>query len=108
MGQDLINKGRKQIIISIAIIIFGFCSVFALSNFLEAHRVGLPEEYEDADLTLQGKQLKGYALGAEGLIADWYWMQSLQYIGGKVVKKDLANLNIENLTSLNPRLLYPY
>ncbi|MBC7901336.1 MAG: hypothetical protein H7070_14930 [Saprospiraceae bacterium] len=98
----------KTLAISAAIIIFGFGSVFALSNFLERNRVELPQEYEDADLTLEGKRLKGYALGAEGLLADWYWMKSLQYIGDKLVKTEESFINLENLNFLNPRLLYPY
>ncbi len=67
----------------------------------------MPEGFEDEDLALQGAKLKGYALGFEGLIADWYWMRSLQYIENKVVKSPDETLNIENLTALNPRLLYP-
>ena len=104
----MIRGSSKTISISAAIIIFGFVSVFALSNFLEKNRVTLPQAYEDADLTLEGKRLKGYALGTEGLLADWYWMKSLQYVGDKIIRVDLANVNLEDLTSLNPRLLYPY
>ena len=93
---------------SALIFALAFGLIYLLSNFLEDNRVTLPQDYEDADLTLEGKRLKGYALGAEGLIADWYWMKSLQYIGDKIIKVDLANVNLEDLTSLNPRLLYPY
>ena len=78
-----------------------------LSNAAASDRVALSESYEDSDLELQGKKLKGFALGAEGLLADWYWVRSLQYIGGKLVKTDIANLNIDDLRPLNPRLLYP-
>ncbi len=102
------SGSAKTFLLFFAIITFGFGAEFLLSNFLESHRVGLPEGYEDSDLTLEGKHLKGYALGSEGLIADWYWMQSLQYVGDKIVKVDLANINLEDFTALNPRLLYPY
>jgi tetratricopeptide (TPR) repeat protein len=78
-----------------------------LSDAANANRVALAESYEDSDLEIHGKRLKGFALGAEGLLADWYWIRSLQYIGGKLVKNDLANLNIDDLRALNPRLLYP-
>ncbi|MEJ7848541.1 MAG: hypothetical protein WKF92_10685 [Pyrinomonadaceae bacterium] len=104
----MIPSSSKAIFISAAIIVFGFVSVFVLSNFLEQNRVQMPQGFEDADLTLEGKRLKGYALGAEGLLADWYWMKSLQYVGDKIIKVDPSNVNLENLTSLNPRLLYPY
>lgn len=93
--------------IATAVVIFGFAAVFALSNFIEKRAPPLPESYADEDLALQGAKLKGYALGFEGLIADWYWMQSLQYIGNKFLQSK-ETVNLENLRPLNPRLLYPY
>ena len=101
------KTNSKQILISIALIIFGFGLVFVLSNFTEKSRPLLPETYEDEDLALQGAKIKGYSLGFEGLMADWYWMQSLQYIGNKVLKSDQQSINLEDLRSFNPRLLYP-
>jgi hypothetical protein len=35
-------------------------------------------------------------------------MNSLQYIGKKISTVGLDNLNLEDMTSMNPRLLYPY
>lgn len=101
------TKNATQILLSLILVFIGFGFIFVLSNFLENNRPTLPENYEDEDLALKGSKIKGYALGSEGLIADWYWMQSLQYIGNKVIKNTNENLNLENLTSLNPRLLYP-
>lgn len=100
------NKNSKQLILSLAAVLIGFALVFVLSNFVKETRPVLPESYADEDLALQGKRLKGFALGFEGLIADWYWMQSLQYIGDKVTKSE-GDINLENLQPLNPRLLYP-
>lgn len=97
----------SETIISVTVIIFGFAAIFFLSDFLESRRPVLPESYADEDLALQGSRLKGYALGFEGLIADWYWMKSLQYIGDKILKTD-GVISLENLNPLNPRLLYPY
>lgn len=85
----------------------GFGAVYGLSNYIESHRVTLNEDYYDSDLLLEGKRLKGFSLGAEGLLADWYWMRSLQYIGDKLAKTEVENINIEDLTFLRPRLLYP-
>ncbi|MBX7170757.1 MAG: hypothetical protein K1X72_07355 [Pyrinomonadaceae bacterium] len=97
-----------QTIILVLIIIIGFTAIFGLSNFLEKTHPPLPEGFEDRDLALHGAKLKNYSLGFNGLIADWYWMQSLQYIGNKVAKApENQAINIENLKSLNPRLLYP-
>ena len=102
------KRNPIQSIISTAIIILGFGSVFMLSNFLDNNRVSMPESYQDEDLALQGKRLKGFALGSEGLLADWYWISSLQYIGGKFVNAATETINLDDLRSFNPRLLYPY
>lgn len=102
------NKSPVQFLVFAILIVVGFAGVFGLSNYLERNRVSLPESYEDTDLSLQGKQLKGFALGAEGLMADWYWMQSLQYLGSKLIKSETELVDLNDLRRLNPRLLYPY
>ena len=90
-----------------AIIIAGLVSVFYISAFIETHRPALAEGYADTDLNVRGSALKGFAMGMEGLIADWYYMRSLQYIGDKILNSKDEVIDIENLSSLNPRLLYP-
>ncbi|MEP7148615.1 MAG: hypothetical protein ABI857_07000 [Acidobacteriota bacterium] len=94
--------------IAVAMIILGFVAAFALSGFVERQRPPLPAGYEDEDLALQGRQMKGFVFGAEGLVADWYWMNSLQYFGKKITAVGLENLNLDDMSALNPRLLYPY
>ena len=97
----------KSIILPGVILIAGFAAVFALAGFVERSRPPLPEDYGDSDLTVNGSSLKGYAFGTEGLIADYYFMRSLQYIGDKLLKDKREVVNIDDLRSLNPRLLYP-
>lgn len=102
------RKGSTgQTFLALLFVVCGLVGVFGLSRFLEANRPAPPENYADADLALQGARLKGYALGFEGLLADWYWMKSLQYIGDKIVKNG-EGINIDDMRRLNPRLLYPY
>ncbi|HEY0427672.1 MAG TPA: hypothetical protein VGC76_07805 [Pyrinomonadaceae bacterium] len=101
------KSSSTKTLIAAAVIVVGFAAVFVLSNFLEKVKPELPEDYVDRDLALQGAKLKGFSFGMEGLISDWYWVQSLQYIGNKVINSR-ENINLENLNSLNPRLLYPY
>ena len=101
--MTLAQKGASLLFIAV-----GFVAVYGLSSFLERSRVTMPDGYEDEDLSFQGKHLKGFLLGAEGLLSDWYWMQSLQYLGGKLVKNQSQTVDINDLRPLNPRLLYPY
>src|SRR5512134_3171346 len=103
----MITHARKTIFAT-AVIIAGFVAVVGLTRFVEASRPPLPSGYEDADLRMQGSRLKGLVFGAEGLLADWYWMNSLQYMGKKISAVGLSNLNLDDMRPLNPRLLYPY
>jgi tetratricopeptide (TPR) repeat protein len=103
----MVSRSANTAVASL-LILGGFAAAFFLTGFVERHRPALPAGYEDEDVALKGSQFKGFAFGAEGLISDWYWMNSLQYIGKKISTVGLNNLNLEDMTSLNPRLLYPY
>lgn len=98
---------KNQTFFAIAVILFGFVGVFFLSGFVEKNRPPMPVGYEDQDLVFQGAKAKDFSLGLNGLIADWYWMQSLQYLGGKFAKKPDAKINVNDLSEFNPKLLYP-
>lgn len=98
---------QRSVVTSLAIIAAGFASIYWLTGAVERSRPPLAAGYEDTDLTVHGSGLKGYALGMEGLIADWYWMRSLQYIGNKLLSRPTEDINIDDLRDLDPRLLYP-
>jgi hypothetical protein len=62
------------------------------------------------------------SLGFNGLLADWYWIRSLQYVGRKILSlpsdvplDDLGSLNLKLLaplldtaTTLDPQFMEPY
>jgi tetratricopeptide (TPR) repeat protein len=98
----------KQALLNITIIIAGFLAVFGLSNYLEQQRKPLGLEIVEADLAFEPQTLKRYSLGFEGLMADYYWMSALQYVGRKVLDGGgIGSVQIDDLKPLNPRLLYP-
>jgi tetratricopeptide (TPR) repeat protein len=101
------RKGKLNLALTVVAVLIGFGAVYGLTNFIEQNRVTVSDDYYDSDLTMEGKRLRGFALGSEGLLADWYWMRSLQYVGDKLAKTDLEFINVEDLTFLKPRLLYP-
>jgi hypothetical protein len=98
---------RKDIAALIVALALGLPVSAFLSDHVNRIRVELPAEYQDEDLSLQGSRLKGWALGAEGSIADVYWMWALQYIGNKLLTTEAEYIDLEDLTPLDPRLLYP-
>ena len=79
----MVSRSAKTVLSSF-VIAGGFVLVFFLTAFVERERPPLPGGYEDEDIALQGSRFKGFVFGAEGLLADWYWMNSLQYIGKKI------------------------
>jgi len=91
----------------VVIIVAGFAAIIGLSGTIDRSRPVLPDDFTDTDLSMNGSRLKGFTLGMDGLLADWYWVRSLQYIGDKILSRKADEINMENLTSLNPRLLYP-
>lgn len=103
----MIGTILQKYVLPTAIIVAGFAAIVPLSGFIESRRPHLPEGFGDSDLTMNGSRLKGFVFGAEGLIADWYFVRSLQYIGDKMMSLKSENLNIDDLSDLNPRLLYP-
>ena len=102
------DSNSRKTALATLVILGGLVIVFFLTAFVERERPPLPADYEDEDMALNGSRFKGFAFGAEGLMADWYWMTSLQYIGKKVSSIGLENLDLEDMRPLNPRLLYPY
>lgn len=96
----------RTTLLPIVLIIAGLGASAGLSNYAEKVRPALPDDYIDSDLQVQGKRLKGFVFGMDGLVADWYFIRSLQYIGYKLVKKE-GEVNLDDLRDLNPRLLYP-
>ena len=46
------------------------------------------------------------SLGFNGLVADWYWMRALQYVGGKILNAP-RGIQFDNLAELDLKLLAP-
>lgn len=99
------GKVREFLIGSVALVA-GFFLVYLLSASLTAAKPPLPPSLEDEDLAFSAQKLKGLTLGMDGLIADYYWVRSLQYVGDKILASH-ENLSLDDLTVLNLRLLYP-
>ena len=98
----------KNSILSSAIVAGGLISIFFLSGFIEAKRPELAPDFADSDLSFSGSRLKGFTFGMDGLLADWYYMRALQYVGDKLINSKTEVINIDDLSGLNPRLLYPF
>lgn len=96
----------KKALILVLILTLGYGGIYFLSQYMEKIRPTADETWSDEDLSFSGRQLGLIGHDFRGLMADWYWINSLQYIGYKLSKVE-GDINVNDLRPLNPRLLYP-
>lgn len=106
-------------------LIFSLGVVIITEQWIDNHRDARNQPAEE-QLYLDGQSAKRISLAFNGLAADWYWMRSLQYVGGKIVAfedthqgrfgiNDLATLDLRQLplllritTTLDPQFIAAY
>jgi len=93
-------------LILVGFIAAGLLCVVLLTRFMDQHRPLPDQSVQEESLYLNGQTARHISLGFNGLVADWYWMLSLQYVGGKILKRP-GNISFDNLGSLNLELLAP-
>jgi hypothetical protein len=113
---------RKHDLTLIAMIVVGLAVVIMLSKSIDARRPPVDQVVEEERLYVNANIAKRLSLGFNGLVADWYWMRSLQYVGRKVLSlppgamlDSLGNANLKLLpalldtaTTLDPAFIEPY
>jgi tetratricopeptide (TPR) repeat protein len=100
------HRRRLQDVALIVLILAGLASIFGLSRSIDAHRPPPDSALEEEKLYVTGNVARRMSLGFNGLIADWYWMRSLQYVGRKIMTVP-QNVPIDNLGALDLKLLAP-
>lgn len=100
------HKGSIRDGLLLLTVLAGLLTVVGLSRWLDAHRPPKDPKLEEEQLYLNGATARRASLGFNGLAADWYWMRSLQYVGGKVIGAR-ENIQIDSLGQLNLKLLAP-
>jgi tetratricopeptide (TPR) repeat protein len=106
-NAEVISK-RRLLSTSIlaGIIVVGLGGVVLLARWLEERRPKMESEVQQESLYLTGNALRRASLGFNGLVADWYWMRALQYVGGKILNAP-RDVQLDNLAQLDLKLLAP-
>lgn len=89
----------------IAVVIVGLGASVALQRWIDNRR-GIASAVEDALYVSSGKTLKRASLGFDGLMADMYWLRTIQYFGRKS-QQIKGDLNIGNVNEWKLELLEP-
>ena len=113
---------NRQTIQLVSLLIVGMGVTILLARWIDARRPPPDPTAIDESLYLNPATARRMSLGFNGLVADWYWMRSLQYVGKKIISvpedvpiDDLGQLNLKLLaplldtaTTLDPEFLDPY
>lgn len=119
------TSGFSNVLLGV-IIAVGMTAVVGLTRWTDQNRVEQSSQFAEADLYVNADAARRLSLGFNGLVADWYWLHSLQYMGRKVVNYqdtttpslDISDLRVLNLrllpsllrmtTTLDPQFMAPY
>lgn len=96
---------NKRVLLVIQIVL-GLAVAIALVRAMNSRQSLTPTQTSEDPLYVKAATAKRMSLAFNGLVADWYWMRSLQYVGGKIVAfKDTHEGRFGNLGDLDLRLL---
>jgi tetratricopeptide (TPR) repeat protein len=87
-------------------IIAGMVGVIMLARWFDNNRPKVASRVEQERLYLTGNAVRRVSLSFNGLVADWYWMRALQYVGRKILDAP-ENFQLDELSQLDLRLLAP-
>jgi len=114
------ERGRDALLA--LVVVAGLACIFALSRRLDARRPAEDPFASYEELYVSPETARRLSLGFNGLVADWYWLRSLQYVGRKVdayrgdfTLDDMRPLGIRSLaplldeaTTLDPQFMAAY
>ncbi|HEX7330717.1 MAG TPA: hypothetical protein VF290_04410 [Pyrinomonadaceae bacterium] len=99
------NDRTKTVSLGLVVVLGMVCAVLLL-RWTDTLRPPADPNAIDESLYLNGKTARRISLGFNGLVADWYWMRSLQYVGKKILNTP-EDVPIDSLGKLNLKLLAP-
>jgi tetratricopeptide (TPR) repeat protein len=93
------------------VVVLAFAGAVGMAAVLDAGRPALRTAVDEAPY-LAPATARRLALGFEGLAADWYWLNSLQYIGRKIEEQMRTNrvdlleaVQLDRIKAVDPRVL---
>jgi len=97
-------------VLALALVV-GLGASVELARVLDAGRPTLRARVQDEVPYVSPDTAKRFSLGFSGLVADWYWLKALQYIGGRLeeqasrARERPAAAELDRLKALDPRVL---
>ena len=87
-------------------VVVGLAAIVGLSRWLDAKKPAGQAKLEQEVLYLNPPAVKRLSLGFNGIVADVYWMRSLQYVGNTILSLP-PDSSVDRLGQLDLKLLAP-
>lgn len=104
--QSSAHRNSRRTAGFLIVIVLGMVGVVSLAQRIDSQRSAARPALEPQKLYFEGHTVRRLSLGFNGLVADWYWMRSLQYVGKKILDTP-EDVQLDNLGQLNLTLLAP-
>jgi tetratricopeptide (TPR) repeat protein len=92
----------------VLVVLIGLSGVVFLSRWIEQHRPRVEPSDDEQTFYTTAPVARRLSLGFNGLVADWYWMRSLQYVGRKTIayaETHPGNIQLDDLSALDLKTL---
>jgi tetratricopeptide (TPR) repeat protein len=92
----------------VLVVLIGLSGAVFLSRWIEQHRPRVASSDNEETFYVTAPVARRLSLGFNGLVADWYWMQSLQYVGRKTIAYAEAhpgNILLDDLRAVDLKML---
>src|ERR1044071_6592750 len=93
------NERLKSITLGLVVVVGMVCATL-LVRWTDSLRPPVDPNLAEESLYLNDKTARRISLGFNGVVADWYWMRSLQYVGRKILNHE-GDIALDNMTELN-------
>ncbi|MDQ3684917.1 MAG: hypothetical protein M3430_04870 [Acidobacteriota bacterium] len=101
------NVWKKRDAALIAVVLIGLATIVLLARFIEAYPApDLSAHPETEEIYVTPGAARRMSLGFNAVVADWYWLRTLQYVGRKMVNHE-GDLSLDDLSPLRVKQLAP-
>ena len=105
-AATFLHTQARSTMATVILLVAGMIAVVLLARWIDSRQQAKAPAAQAEELYLSGKTARRISLGFNGLVADWYWMRSLQYVGQKIIDLPM-DIQLDSLGQLNLTLLAP-
>ncbi|HXH81633.1 MAG TPA: hypothetical protein VNN07_01745 [Candidatus Tectomicrobia bacterium] len=107
------NAGTRAARALFLVVLVGGAAIVPIAHALDRGRPALARLAPDEPPYLSPEAVRRMSLGFNGLVADWYWLTTLQYIGRRIETEraqrgiPMQRIQMDQLKAVDPAVLVP-